>query len=106
MSAGIEARFGVKVALEIKQRADAAPPTPTDAPVVAALQKAIGDVLQRAGKPMGIGGGTVAALFRRAGFPAACWSTLDETAHQPNEYCIINNIAGDAKVFAHLMLQE
>ena len=106
MSAGIEAKFGVKVAVEYKQRADAAPPTPPDAPVVTALQKAIGDVLQRAGKPMGIGGGTVAALFRRAGFPAACWSTLDETAHQPNEYCIINNIAGDAKVFAHLMLQE
>jgi succinyl-diaminopimelate desuccinylase len=106
MSAGIEARFGVKVAVENKQRADAAPPTRPDAPVVVALQKAIGEVLQRVGKPMGIGGGTVAALFRRAGFPAACWSTLDETAHQPNEYCIINNMIGDAKVFAHLMLQE
>jgi succinyl-diaminopimelate desuccinylase len=106
LSAGIEAKFGVKVTLEYKQRADAAPPTRPDAPVVTALQKAIGDVLQRSGKPMGIGGGTVAALFRRAGFPAACWSTMDETAHQPNEYCIINNMVGDAKVFAHLMLQE
>ena len=55
---------------------------------------------------MGIGGGTVAALFRHAGIPAACWAKLDETAHQPNEYCIIDNMVGDAKVFAHIMLQD
>jgi succinyl-diaminopimelate desuccinylase len=58
------------------------------------------------GKAMGIGGGTVAALFRRSGFEAACWSRIDETAHQPNEYCIIDNMVGDAKVFAHIFLQE
>jgi succinyl-diaminopimelate desuccinylase len=63
-------------------------------------------VYGKAGKAMGIGGGTVAALFRRAGFDAACWSRLDETAHQPNEYCIIDNMVGDAKVFAHIFLQE
>jgi succinyl-diaminopimelate desuccinylase len=54
---------------------------------------------------MGIGGGTVAAVFRRAGFPAACWSKLDETAHQPNEYCIIDNMVGDAMVYGHIFLQ-
>ena len=51
---------------------------------------------------MGIGGGTVAALFRHAGIPAACWARLDEIAHQPNEYCIIDNMVGDAKVFGHI----
>ena len=55
---------------------------------------------------MGIGGGTVAALFRRAGFNAACWSRLDDTAHQPNEYSVIDNIVGDARVFAHLFMQD
>jgi succinyl-diaminopimelate desuccinylase len=55
---------------------------------------------------MGIGGGTVAAIFRREEFEAACWSRLDETAHQPNEYCIIDNMVNDAKVFAHIFLQE
>jgi succinyl-diaminopimelate desuccinylase len=55
---------------------------------------------------MGIGGGTVAALFRREGFEAACWSRLDETAHQPNEYCIIDNMVGDARVFAHVFMQD
>jgi succinyl-diaminopimelate desuccinylase len=57
------------------------------------------------GKPVGIGGGTVAAYFRRSGFEAACWSRTDETAHQPNEYCVIDNMLGDAKVFAHIFLQ-
>jgi succinyl-diaminopimelate desuccinylase len=47
----------------------------------------------------------VAALFRRAGYEAACWSKVDETAHQPNEYSHIDNMVGDAKVFAHVFLQ-
>jgi len=55
---------------------------------------------------MGIGGGTVAAFFRKAGFPAAVWSTMDETAHSPNEYCVLQYLKDDAKVFAHIALQE
>ena len=55
---------------------------------------------------MGIGGGTVAAFFRRAGLPAAVWMTQTDTAHQPNEYCLISNIMTDAKVFACLYLNE
>lgn len=102
----IEKTFGVKITMEEKQRAEAAPPTPARAAVVLALEKAIKDVYGVDGKPMGIGGGTVAALFRREGYEAACWSRLDETAHQPNEYCIIDNMVGDAKVFAHVMLQD
>jgi succinyl-diaminopimelate desuccinylase len=47
----------------------------------------------------------VAAYFRRAGFEAACWSKTEETAHQPNESCVIDNLVGDAKVFAHILLQ-
>ncbi len=96
----------VKITTEYPQRADAAPPTPTDAPVVQVLKNAIKDVYKVDGKPMGIGGGTVAALFRRAGYHAAVWSKLDETAHSYNEYCYLDNIIGDAKVFAHIFLQK
>jgi succinyl-diaminopimelate desuccinylase len=106
MADGIEKTFGVKISMEEKQRAEAAPPTPARAAVVQALERAVRQVYGVEGKPMGIGGGTVAAIFRRAGFEAACWSRLDETAHQPNEYCIIDNMVGDAKVFAHIMLQD
>ena len=106
VAAGIEKKFKVKIHTEIQQKAPAAPPTPAQAPVVMALKKAIQAVYKQEARAMGIGGGTVAAVFRRAGFPAACWSKLDETAHQPNEYCIIDNMVCDAKVFGHIFLQE
>ncbi len=106
IAAGIEQKFKVKIKISVQQKAPAAPPTPGQARVVQALKKAVKDVYHVDARAMGIGGGTVAALFRRAGFEAACWSRLDETAHQPNEYCIIDNMVGDAKVFAHVYLQE
>lgn len=102
----IENEFGVKISMEENQKAPAAPPTSADAPVVHALKKAIKAVYEKEGKAVGIGGGTVAALFRRANYEAACWAKMDETAHQPNEYCIIDNMIGDSKVFAHIFLQE
>ena len=106
MAAGIERKFKVKIHSEVQQRAAAAPPTPVQAPVVQALKRAVKAVYKKEARPMGIGGGTVAAVFRRAGFPAACWSKLDETAHQPDEYCIIDNMVGDAKVYGHIFLQD
>ncbi|MFA9453146.1 MAG: M20 family metallo-hydrolase [Candidatus Aminicenantaceae bacterium] len=101
----VEERFGVKITIEEVQNSPAAPPTSTQSPVVKALQLAIKDTYGVEGKPVGIGGGTVAAYFRRAGFEAACWSRNEETAHQPNEYCVIDNMVDDAKVFAHIFLQ-
>jgi succinyl-diaminopimelate desuccinylase len=53
---------------------------------------------------MGIGGGTVAAVFRRAGYPAVVYARLDDSAHQPDEYCVLDNLIGDAKVFALTLL--
>jgi succinyl-diaminopimelate desuccinylase len=102
----VQEQFKVKVEIEEVQKAPAAPPTPAKAPVVLALKKAVKDVYGKDARAKGIGGGTVAAVFRRAGFKAACWSRVDETAHQPNEYCKIENMLGDAKVFAHVFLQE
>ncbi len=106
MMAKIEDEFKVKISMEEEQKAPAASPTPANAPVVQALKKAIKTVYKKEGEAVGIGGGTVAALFRRVNFEAACWAKLDETAHQPNEYCIIDNMLGDAKVFAHVFMQE
>ncbi len=106
ITAKIEKKFQVKIEVKETQKAPAAPPTSAEAPVVHALKKAIKAIYGKEGKAIGIGGGTVAALFRRANFEAACWARLDETAHQPNEYCIIDNMVGDAKVFAHIFLQE
>jgi succinyl-diaminopimelate desuccinylase len=101
----IEGEFGVRMELEYPQSVSAPPATPPDAPVVLALKRAILEVSGREGKPVGIGGGTVAAEFRAAGLPAVCWQTIEDTAHSPNESCVIANVLADAKVFAHLFLQ-
>ncbi len=106
MADEVEKQFKVTIELSTEQEEQAAPATPVDAPVVTALKQAVKDVYGIDAKPMGIGGGTVAAIFRRAGFNAAVWSTLDDLAHQPNEYCIISNMINDAKVFAHVCLQK
>ena len=106
MAGEIEKEFGVTITLSSEQREEAAPATPTDAPVVIALAAAIKAVYGVEAKPMGIGGGTVAAFFRRKGFHVVVWSKIDELAHQPNEYTHIDNMVGDAKVFAHLFMQK
>lgn len=105
VAAEIEKTFGVTVDVAAVQAMDAPPPTPAGAPVVEALKWAIRDVYGLQAYPVGIGGGTVAAPFRQEGFPAAVWSRIDYTAHQPNEYCLIENMIGNAKVYAHLFLQ-
>lgn len=96
----VEAKYGVKISFEPQQEAQAAPPTDPNAAIVKALKKAIKQVLGVKPKAYGIGGGTVAAFFRRLNLPAVVYSRLNESAHQPNEYCILDNLIGDAKVFA------
>ena len=102
----IEKEFSVNITMEEVQKAPAAPPTSPEAPVVEVLKRAVTDIYGVEAKPTGIGGGTVAAIFREAGFEAACWSKMDETAHMPNEYCKIDNMVNNAKVFAHIFLQD
>jgi succinyl-diaminopimelate desuccinylase len=97
-------KFGVSLEVETVQALPSAPPTAPDAPVVKALQQAIRQVYGREATPQGIGGGTVAAFFRKAGLPAAVWMTANDCAHQPNEFCFLSHILGDAKVLAHVCL--
>jgi succinyl-diaminopimelate desuccinylase len=96
----VSQKKGLKIEFDPVYRLDASGATPVDAPVVKSLAAAIKRVTGRDANPMGIGGGTVAAFFRRAGLPAAVWSTVSDTAHQPNEFCLISNIMIDAKVLS------
>ncbi|UCB49569.1 MAG: M20/M25/M40 family metallo-hydrolase, partial [Deltaproteobacteria bacterium] len=96
----------LSILVEPVYRQEAATPTPADAPVVKFLTKAIKTVTGLEARPMGIGGGTVAAFFRKAGLPAAVGITMPNTPHQPNEYCLIKNIISDTKVFACLYLDK
>ncbi len=93
-----------RISVEILQRGDAAPPTDPNSEIVILLKKALRKLRGKEAKVGGIGGGTFAAYFRRLGIPAVVWATLDETAHQPNEYAKIDNMVEDAKVMAALAL--
>ena len=102
----VDEEFGTETDLSVQNRLDAPDPTPADAPVVDVLKTALKEVRGVEGTPMGIGGSTVAALFREKGYPAAVWATVNMTAHQANEYCLISNMVEDARVFAYVFLQD
>ena len=102
----VEAETGTTIVMEKENYDRAAPPTPPDAPVVKKLSEAIRKVYNNEPKAGGIGGGTCAAIFRRAGYNAAVWSTIDEQAHAPNEYIYKKNLINDCKVFAVLFTSE
>lgn len=100
LAAEVAAEHGVAISFEDVQREEAAPPTSPDADVVRLIADAARRVYGVTAVAQGIGGGTVAAVFRGLGLPAAVYARIDESAHQPNEYCRLDNLIGDAKVFA------
>lgn len=101
-----EKKFKVKIEITMAQKESAAPPTDPKSPVAKAITTAVKDLRRKTPKTIGIGGGTVAKYLREAGFPCVVWATLDEQAHRPDEYARIPHILADAKVFAHVALQE
>jgi succinyl-diaminopimelate desuccinylase len=97
-----EKETGATIQIEPIQREQNTHPTPMQSPIVQKLKSALKQLRGLDAKPIGIGGGTVGAYFRRKGLDTAVWSTLDDIAHQPNEYCKIRNMVDDAKVFAYV----
>lgn len=93
-----------EIDVEILHREDAPEPTDPNSEIVQLLKKALKILRGVDVRIVGIGGGTVAAAFREMGIPAAVWSTVDGTAHEPNEYARIDNIVGDAQVIALLSM--
>lgn len=99
-------KLGLRISVEVVNSVQAPDPTPAEAPVVLALEKAIQAVYRRKAQAQGIGGATVAAFFREAGLPAAVWCSNSDSAHQPNEFCRISHLVKDAQVFAHIFCQS
>jgi len=103
IKAEIEKKHGVKIEYSIGQRNES-PPTSPDSPLVKFLSKNVEEVYRVKTKTIGIGGGTFAAFLRKEGIDCAVWARLTNNAHQPNEYAILSNILGDAKVMALMMI--
>jgi len=103
IKAEVEAKYGVTIEYSPIQLTQSGP-TAADAPIVKKLSSAVSEVYSVKPRPVGIGGGTMAAYLRNIGIDCAVWTKTDETLHQPNEYALLQNILGDSKVMALLAL--
>jgi succinyl-diaminopimelate desuccinylase len=103
IKADIEKKYGVTVLCQVGQRNES-PPTSADSPLVKLLSKNVEEVYKVKTTNIGIGGGTFAAFLRKEGIDCAVWSRIGHSAHQPNEFAIMENILGDAKVMALMMI--
>ncbi len=101
----VEKEHNVKIEYECPQKSES-PATPVSAPVAQKLATALKKVHGIEAKFIGIGGGTVGAELRREGIDAVVWSTLDDQAHQPNEYCLVGNIIKDAETLTGFFLES
>lgn len=97
---GFTKRYGGEIFYEVVMTGESAPATLPEAEVVKRLKRAIKKVYGIKPKLRGIGGGTVAALLRKNGFPVCVWGKYEGMAHQANEYSLIDNMVQDAKVYA------
>ncbi|MEO0098040.1 MAG: M20 family metallo-hydrolase [candidate division WOR-3 bacterium] len=101
---GFTKKYGGEISYEVVMAGESAPATSPKAEVVKRLKKAVKKVYGVKPKLKGIGGGTVAALFRKRGFPVCVWGKYEGMAHQANEYSLISNMVQDAKVYAYYAL--
>ncbi len=100
----IEKQCKVKVTVKIPHQ-ESSKPTDKKEPLVKLMLESVHRIYKNSPKVVGVGGGTVAASLRNAGYPAVVYSKLDETMHQPNEYTSIKNTLGDSKIFALIAYQ-
>lgn len=96
---------GARVDVKVEHCQDASQ-SPADAAVVTSLEQAIAAVYGVKATPCGIGGATVAAFLRKAGLPAAVWSCIANTCHQPDERSSLSATCKDAAVFAHVLMAQ
>ncbi len=99
----VERLHHVKIEVEVVQD-ESSPPLSEKSELVKTLSKAIKTIRGRKAKVMGIGGGTVAAFLRRAKVDTVVYCSGEETGHSTSEYCRIDNLVTDSKVFATLAL--
>ncbi|QGY41148.1 M20 family metallo-hydrolase [Pseudodesulfovibrio cashew] len=102
--AEVEKEYGVTISYEPVNYEQAAPQTSVESEIARRVMASVKKVYNNNPYPVGVGGGTVAAILRRKGYEAVVWATLNHNAHQPNEWASIKNTIGDAKVIADMLM--
>jgi succinyl-diaminopimelate desuccinylase len=95
----VAAKYGVTIEYTTVQLMESKP-TRENAPIVKTISCAIEEVYKVKARPVGIGGGTIAAHLRNIDIDSVVWARLGGSAHQPNEFALLESILGDAKVMA------
>ncbi|WP_237265321.1 M20 family metallo-hydrolase [Thermoplasma sp. Kam2015] len=94
-----------RITYELIQKEQAPAKTPEDSEVVTRLKESIKKKRGKEPRAIGIGGGTCAAFFRRLGMPAVVWfTTIEENAHKPDEFCLISHILMDRDVLEDVLV--
>ncbi len=99
-----EEKTGVKIDITFPNKTIQTLPTPEASPVVQLLKGAIRQVRQIEPILGGIGGGTCGSFFRQQGIPVAVYGRTNEQAHKPNEYCVLDWLFEELKIYALMML--
>jgi len=95
-------RTGAVITVSVEQRTRSGRPSDTDCEEFKALRDSVSSITGKEPEVVGVGGGTCANFFRLAGYNAYVWQCGGGSLHQPNEYCELDNLVTDAKVFATL----
>lgn len=94
-----EIRDNEKINVEVVH-SFSSPKTPENSEIAIRLSRTVEKIRGIKTRFIGIGGNTCASFLRSMGFKdTVAWCTSDGTAHKPNEYCVIENMVEDAKVF-------
>lgn len=92
-----------KITMEIMNE-EHTPPTSVDSEIYKILSSAIRTVQGKEPKPIGIGGGTVAAFFRNAGIDAVVWGMSDpDVYHQPDEFIAIDHLIKATEIYKKII---
>ena len=102
VAAEYQTKTKAKIDVIVEQRTYAGAPSRTDTEEFKAFKESVMSVVGKEPETIGVGGGTCANFFRLKDMDAYVWQTGGGTLHQPNEYCEIDNLKSDAKVFATL----
>ena len=97
-----EKRTKAKITVCVEQRTRSGKPSDINCAEFKAFRESISSVIGKDPETVGVGGGTCANFCRLAGYNAYVWQTGGGSLHQPNEYCDLDNLMTDAKVFATL----
>ena len=103
MTKTIEEKTGVKIKREIAMHEPIAPATPKNAQIVKILTESIQKTKNKEPYLKGMGGGTFASLLRKKGLEVAVYCTTNDSLHCANEYCEMDKVIEDSKVFERVM---